>query len=113
MKLVLQLQWRGQKMAATFMPVEVLILDGKGNIQVTGQIGEVMQESAQAAMSYVKSRVKQFDIDPEIFEAIDVHIHIPEGGIPKDGPSAGITIATALIFSVYKPEGAQRGFFYR
>ncbi|MAT44420.1 MAG: endopeptidase La [Anaerolineaceae bacterium] len=79
------------------MPVEVLILDGKGNIQVTGQIGEVMQESAQAAMSYVKSRVKQFDIDPEIFEAIDVHIHIPEGGIPKDGPSAGITIATALI----------------
>lgn len=79
------------------MPVEVLILDGKGNIQVTGQIGEVMQESAQAAMSYLKSRVKQFDIDPELFETIDVHIHIPEGGIPKDGPSAGITIASALI----------------
>lgn len=79
------------------MPVEVLIMDGKGTMQVTGQIGDVMQESAQAALSYLKSRVDSFDIDPEIFEEIDIHIHIPEGAIPKDGPSAGITIATALI----------------
>jgi ATP-dependent Lon protease len=79
------------------MPVEVLILDGKGNLQITGQIGEVMQESAQAALSYMKSRARDLDLNPEIFERLDIHIHIPEGAIPKDGPSAGITIATALI----------------
>lgn len=79
------------------MPVEVLILEGKGNLQITGQIGDVMQESAQAALSYVKSRAEQLDLDPEIFERLDVHIHVPEGAIPKDGPSAGITMATALI----------------
>lgn len=79
------------------MPVEVLLLEGKGNLQITGQIGNVMQESAQAALSYLKSRARQFEIDPEIFEDIDIHIHIPEGAIPKDGPSAGITICTALI----------------
>ncbi len=79
------------------MPVEVLLLEGKGNLQITGQIGNVMQESAQAALSYLKSRAPQLDVDPEKFENIDVHIHIPEGAIPKDGPSAGITICTALI----------------
>ncbi len=79
------------------MPVEVLILEGKGNLQVTGQIGDIMQESAQAALSYLKSRSRDFDIDPEIYERLDIHVHIPEGAIPKDGPSAGITIATALI----------------
>ncbi|MBA4374701.1 MAG: endopeptidase La [Anaerolinea sp.] len=79
------------------MPVEVLILEGKGNLQVTGQIGDIMQESAQAALSYLKSRSSELDIDPEIYESLDVHIHIPEGAIPKDGPSAGITLATALV----------------
>jgi ATP-dependent Lon protease len=79
------------------MPVEVLLLDGKGNLQITGQIGDVMQESAQAALSYLKSRCDHLEINPEIFERVDVHIHVPEGAIPKDGPSAGITIATALI----------------
>ncbi len=79
------------------MPVEVLILEGKGNLQITGQIGDVMQESAQAGLSYLKSRARDFGIDPEVFERLDVHIHIPEGAIPKDGPSAGITIATALF----------------
>jgi ATP-dependent Lon protease len=92
------------------MPVEVLILDGKGSLQITGQIGEIMQESAQAALSYLKSRSHELDLDPEIFERLDVHIHIPEGAIPKDGPSAGITIATALISAfterkVYKEVG--------
>jgi ATP-dependent Lon protease len=92
------------------MPVEVLILEGKGNMQITGQIGEVMQESAQAALSYMKSRSKVLDLNPEIFERLDVHIHIPEGAIPKDGPSAGITMATALISAfterkVYKDVG--------
>jgi ATP-dependent Lon protease len=92
------------------MPVEVLILEGKGNLQITGQIGDVMQESAQAALSYLKSRAEQFDLNPEIFERLDIHIHIPEGAIPKDGPSAGITMATALISAftereVYKEVG--------
>jgi ATP-dependent Lon protease len=81
------------------MPVEVLIMEGKGNLQVTGQIGDVMQESAQAALSYLKSKATELKLDPELFEEVDVHIHIPEGAIPKDGPSAGITIATALISS--------------
>lgn len=79
------------------MPVEVLILEGKGNLQITGQVGDIMQESAQAALSYLKSRARELNINPEDFEHVDVHIHIPEGAIPKDGPSAGITIATALI----------------
>jgi len=79
------------------MPVEVLILEGKGNLQITGQIGDVMQESAQAALSYIKSRAELLDIDTDIFENVDVHLHIPEGAIPKDGPSAGITMTTAMI----------------
>ena len=78
------------------MPVEVLLVEGKGNVQITGQIGNVMQESAQAALSYLKSRARSLEVDPEIFDQVDIHIHIPEGAIPKDGPSAGITIATAL-----------------
>jgi ATP-dependent Lon protease len=79
------------------MPVEVLILEGKGNLQITGQIGDVMQESAQAALSYIKSRSDVLEIDPELFETVDVHLHVPEGAIPKDGPSAGITMVTAMI----------------
>jgi ATP-dependent Lon protease len=78
------------------MPVEVLLMEGKGNVQITGQIGNVMQESAQAALSYLKSRVRMLDINSELFDSVDIHIHIPEGAIPKDGPSAGITIGTAL-----------------
>lgn len=79
------------------MPVEVMLVEGKGNLQITGQIGSVMQESAQAALTFLKSRSRLFEIDPEIYEEIDIHIHIPEGAIPKDGPSAGITICTALF----------------
>lgn len=79
------------------MPVEVALMEGKGSMQITGQIGDVMQESAQAALSFLKSRCDTFGLEVDIFEHLDVHIHIPEGAIPKDGPSAGITIATALI----------------
>jgi ATP-dependent Lon protease len=92
------------------MPVEVLLMEGKGNIQITGQIGNVMQESAQAAFSYLKSRTRELDVDASLYDEVDIHIHIPEGAIPKDGPSAGITIATALISAftdrkVYKDVG--------
>ena len=79
------------------MSVEVAILEGKGSMQMTGQMGEVMQESAHAALTYIKSRSAALKIELDVFERLDIHIHMPEGGIPKDGPSAGITIATAII----------------
>jgi len=79
------------------MFVEVAVLEGKGNLQITGQVGDVMQESAQAGLSYLKSRAGLFAIDPDVFERMDIHMHLPEGAIPKDGPSAGITLCTALI----------------
>ena len=79
------------------MAVEVAILEGKGGMQMTGQMGEVMQESGQAALTYIKSRAASLKIDLDVFERLDIHVHMPEGGIPKDGPSAGITMATAII----------------
>ncbi len=82
------------------MQIEVLIIPGNGNLQITGQVGEIMQESAQAALSYLKSKADTFEIPSNLFEDSDIHIHIPEGAIPKDGPSAGITLATALTSAI-------------
>lgn len=77
--------------------IEVSIVPGKGSVTMTGQLGDIMQESAQAAMSYMRSRAADFNVPYDDFEYFDVHIHLPEGAVPKDGPSAGITLAAAII----------------
>lgn len=77
--------------------VEALKMPGKGGLMLTGQLGDVMKESAQAALSYIRSRGDAFEIEPDIFQKFDLHIHFPEGAIPKDGPSAGLAIATVLL----------------
>ncbi len=79
------------------LAVEAILMPGKGSLMLTGQMGEVMQESAQAALSYARSRATTWSIDPEVFESTDVHVHIPEGAVPKDGPSAGVALLTALV----------------
>jgi ATP-dependent Lon protease len=79
------------------LDVEVTYYKGEGKLVLTGKLGDVMKESAQAALSYVKANASKFNIDPDIFKNNDIHIHVPEGAVPKDGPSAGVTIATAII----------------
>jgi ATP-dependent Lon protease len=84
------------------LAVETSLLKGKGNLMLTGSLGDVMQESARAGVSYVRSRAEMYDADPNFHEKYDIHIHVPEGAIPKDGPSAGITMAVSLFSAVTK-----------
>ncbi len=86
----------------TTLTIEVSAMQGKGDVLLTGKLGDVMKESARAAISYIRSNAEEFGLDEEVFQSTDIHVHVPEGATPKDGPSAGITMATAILSAFTK-----------
>ncbi len=90
------------EVGGTLLTVETTVMPGKGKLLLTGKLGEVMQESAQAGMSYVRSRAGDFGLDADFYDKIDIHVHVPEGAVPKDGPSAGITMAASIVSALTK-----------
>ncbi len=90
------------EVGGSLLHIEATLMDGKGKLTLTGKLGDVMQESAQAAMSYVRSRSRAINLPKDFYQHLDIHVHVPEGAIPKDGPSAGITLTTALVSALTK-----------
>ena len=88
--------------------IEASRMAGTGSLTLTGQLGDVMKESARAALSWFRAHASEYGIDPDFFKNAEIHVHVPSGAIPKDGPSAGVTMATALASALTRPSGARR-----